>query len=56
MKLQRIKTREYNSKTYYRYRVDISEEKLKEAKFKEGDELEAEAKEGEIKLRKSRVN
>lgn len=48
MKIQKHKTRK--NKNYYKYVVVIPEDKLKESGFKEGDELEAEAKKGEIKL------
>jgi hypothetical protein len=52
MKILKEKSREYNGKFYYKHKVNIPEDKMKEAGFKEGDELEAEAKKGEIKLRK----
>lgn len=50
MKLQKHKTRK--DKDYSKYVVVIPTEKIKESGFKEGDELEAEAKKGEIKLKK----
>ena len=50
MKLQKQKTRK--KENYYKYVIVIPEEKIKEAEFKEGDELEAEAKKGEIKIKK----
>lgn len=52
MKILKEKSREYNGKAYFKYKVNIPEELLKQASFKEGDELEAEAKKGEIKLRR----
>jgi len=52
MKVMKEKSREYNGKEYYRYRINIPEKIIEEAGIKEGDELEAEAKKGEIKLRK----
>lgn len=52
MKILKEKSREYKGKAYYKYKVNIPEELLKEAGFKEGDELTADAKKGEIKLRK----
>jgi len=52
MKIEKTKSREYKDKEYYKYRVIIPEKLLKESGFKEGDELQAEAKKGEIKLRK----
>jgi len=39
-------------KKYYKYEVVIPNKVMKDSGFKEGDELEAEAKKGEIKLRK----
>lgn len=50
MKVQREKSREYNGKEYYRYRINIPEEIIKEAGINEGDELEATAKKGEVRL------
>jgi len=52
MKLQRHKTRK--DKDYYKYVVVLPEGKIQESGFKEGDELEAEAKKGEIKLVRKR--
>lgn len=52
MKVLKEKSREYNGKDYYKYRINIPEELLKEASIEEGDELDATAKKGEIKLRK----
>jgi len=50
MKLQSHKTRK--DKDYHKYVVVLPEKVVKEAGFKEGDELEAEAKKGEIKLKR----
>lgn len=50
MKILKEKSREYNGKEYHKYKINIPEKNLKDAGFKEGDELEAEAKKGEIKL------
>lgn len=52
MKIIKVKTREYKDKTYYRYRIDLPEEKIKEAEFNEGDDLCIEAKKGELRLKK----
>ena len=52
MKILKEKSREYKGKSYYKYKINISEKIIKESGFKEGDELEAEVKKGEIKLRK----
>lgn len=52
MRILKEKSREYNGKSYFKYKINLPEEILKESCFKEGDELEAETKKGEIKLRK----
>jgi len=52
MKILKEKSREYKGKKYFKYKVNLPEDLLKKSGFKEGDELEAEAKKGEIKLRK----
>lgn len=51
MKIEKTKSRKYKNKQYYKYRIIIPEETLKEAGFKEGDELKAETKKGEIRLK-----
>jgi len=52
MKILKEKSREYNNKIYFKYKVNLPEKSLIEAGFNEGDELEAETKKGEIKLKK----
>ena len=52
MKIIKEKSREYNGKDYYKYKINIPEKIIKEAGFKEGDEIEAETKKGEIKLKR----
>jgi hypothetical protein len=52
MKILKERSREYNGKSYYKYKVNLPEDLLKKSSFKEGDELTAEAKKGEIKLKK----
>jgi hypothetical protein len=52
MKILKEKSREYNGKSYFKYKINIPEKKLIEAGFEEGDELESEAKHGEIKIKK----
>lgn len=52
MKILKVKSRKYKDKQYHKYRINIPEDVLKEAGFKEGDELEAEVKKGEMRLRK----
>jgi hypothetical protein len=51
MKILKEKSREYNGKPYYKYKINLPENSLKEAGFQSGDELEAEAKKGEIRLK-----
>ena len=52
MKLQKRFSREYNGKKYYKYIIVIPEKEIKNAKFKEGDELNIESKDNEIKINK----
>jgi len=52
MKLQKRLSREYNGKKYYKYIIVIPEKEIKKSKLKEGDELQIESKEKEIKMRK----
>ena len=52
MNILKEKSREYNGKAYYKYKINLPEEVLNNAGFKVGDELSAEVKKGEIKLRK----
>ncbi|MBA7685448.1 hypothetical protein ES703_93873 [subsurface metagenome] len=52
MKILKEKSREYNGKPYYKHKINLPEELLKKSGFKEGDELEAEAKKGEVRLKK----
>ncbi len=55
MKLQKHPSRKSNDGTdYYKYEVILPKETIQTAGFHEGDELEAEAKKGEIKLTKSK--
>ncbi len=56
MKITKVKSREYNGKVYFRYRINLPEYKLIEAQFKEGDDLKLDAKKGEIRLRKISEN
>ena len=52
MKVQKHISDKREGKIYYKYVIVIPEEKIKESGFKEGDELEAEAKKGEIRLKR----
>ena len=48
----KVKSREYKNKSYHKYRINIPEDILKKSGFKEGDELKAETKKGEVRLRR----
>jgi bifunctional DNA-binding transcriptional regulator/antitoxin component of YhaV-PrlF toxin-antitoxin module len=50
MKLQKHYTRK--DKSQWKFEVVIPKESIEEAGFNEGDELEAKAKKGEIRLKK----
>ncbi|MCR4326994.1 MAG: AbrB/MazE/SpoVT family DNA-binding domain-containing protein [Nanoarchaeota archaeon] len=52
MKILKEKSREYKGKDYHKYKVNLPSGLIEEAGFKEGDELEAKAKKGEILLKK----
>ena len=54
MKILKEKSREYNGKDYHKYKINIPKSVLDSAGFQEGDELKAEAKKGEIVLRKGK--
>ncbi len=54
MKILKVKSRVYHGKSYFKYRINIPAEDLEKAGFKEGYELEAEVKKGEIVLKKLR--
>ncbi len=51
MKLQKQLSKKRGSKIYHKYVVVIPEDIIDKSDFKEGDELEAEVKKGEIRLR-----
>lgn len=52
MKLQKQLSKKRGNKIYHKYVVVLSEDFVKDAGFKEGDELIGEAKKDEIKLKK----
>jgi hypothetical protein len=52
MKLQKQFVSKVGDKQYYKYVLIIPSEIIASSGFQSGDELEAEAKKGEIKLRK----
>ena len=52
MKLQKhISRKSKDGETYFKWEIIIPKDIIEKSGFKEGDELEAEAKKGEIKLR-----
>lgn len=52
MKLQKRFLRKIGDKEYYKFMINIPPDKIKESRFKEGDELKAEATKDKIILRK----
>jgi hypothetical protein len=52
MKIQNHLTDKRGDKTYYNYVIVVPPDVVEKAGFKEGEELEAESKKGEIKLKK----
>lgn len=52
MKLQEQVGKRVGKRVYPKYVLVIPSDKIEEAGFKKGDELKAETKKGEIKLRK----
>ncbi len=52
MKILKEKSREYNGKPYFKYKINIPEERLKEADLKEGDSLKIEVKKHRLILSK----
>ncbi|MBS3072083.1 AbrB/MazE/SpoVT family DNA-binding domain-containing protein [Candidatus Pacearchaeota archaeon] len=52
MKILQEKSRSYKGTNYYKFKVNIPEVVLKQAKLKAGDELEVEVKDGKIILSK----
>ncbi len=56
MKIQKQLSRKGKNKTYHKYVIVLKDELIEGAGFKEGDELEAEVKKGEIRLRISGIN
>jgi len=54
MKIQKQLSKKRGDKIYYKYMLNIPLEEMEKAELKEGQELEAESKKGEIKLRKKK--
>lgn len=54
MKIMKVKSREYNGKLYHKYRINFPGKALKEAGFKEGDELEVKVDKNKVMLKKKK--
>lgn len=52
MKIIKEKSREYNGKNYYKYKINIPERILNESNISEEDELEAKASRNKITIKK----
>ena len=52
MKLQKQLSKKVGDKVYYKYVLVFPEKVIKDAGFKEGFDLEVDAKKGEVKLRR----
>ena len=52
MKIQKQLSKKRGDKIYYKYMLNIPPKLIEESGFKEGDELEGEAKKGEVRLKK----
>ena len=48
MKIIKEKSREYNGKNYYKYKINLPEKILNESEISENDELEAKASKNKI--------
>ena len=56
MKIIKEKSREYNGKSYYKYKINLNEEVLKKTGFKEGDELESFSEKEKLILKKIKTS
>ena len=52
MRILKEKSREYKGKAYFKYKVNISADIIKESGIKEGDEVKVKAKKNKIILEK----
>ena len=52
MKIQKQLSKKRGEKVYYKYVIVIPNDIVEKSELKEGDELEAESKKGEIRLRR----
>ena len=55
MQIIKEKSREYNGKSYFKYKINLPEAVLKEAGFKEGEELNVKVVKGEVRLKKKKT-
>lgn len=53
MQLQKVKTREYKGKTYYRWQITVPSDTVEQAGWSEGDELEAKVTDAGVLIRKA---
>jgi len=52
MKILKEKSREYNGKPYFKFKINLPEVVLRRAKLGAGDELDVETDDGKIVLKK----
>ena len=52
MKIEKTKSRTYNGKPYFKYRLVIPSKIMSEGSFKEGEELKVIVKNGEMRIKK----
>jgi bifunctional DNA-binding transcriptional regulator/antitoxin component of YhaV-PrlF toxin-antitoxin module len=52
MKIQKQLSKKIGEKSYHKYVIVLPEEIIEKSGFKEGDELKADVKKGEVRLRK----
>ncbi|HLD55735.1 MAG TPA: hypothetical protein VJB35_05740 [Candidatus Nanoarchaeia archaeon] len=52
MKVIKEKSREYNGKNYYKYKINLPKKILQDSEISEGDELEAKATKDKIIIKK----
>jgi len=52
MKILKVKSRTYNGKDYYKYRINIPERIIRESNLTEEDELEIKAKNKKLEIKK----
>ncbi len=55
MKLLKEKSREYNGKSYFKYKINIPERNIEESGFKVGEDLEIKSEKGKLILEKREI-